>query len=95
MSQGLPVVGTRVGGIPELVEDGVNGLLVDVHRPDQLAGAIERLRADPALRLRMAAAALETARRNTVERQLAPLADRITRAFYAKRGARAGVPAAR
>jgi glycosyltransferase involved in cell wall biosynthesis len=93
MSQGLPVVGTRVGGIPELVEDGVNGLLVDVHRPDQLAGALLRLRADPDLRLRMAHAALETARRNTVERQLGPLADRISRAFYAKRAARAGVPA--
>lgn len=95
MSQGLPVVGTRVGGIPELIEDGVNGLLVDVHRPDQLAAALERLRADPALRLRMAAAALDTARRNTVERQLAPLADRITRAYDAKRGVRAGVASAR
>jgi glycosyltransferase involved in cell wall biosynthesis len=91
MSQGLPVVGTRVGGIPELVADGVNGLLVDVHRPDQLAAAFERLRGDPALRLRMASAALETARQHTVERQLAPLAERIARVFYAKRAARAAV----
>jgi glycosyltransferase involved in cell wall biosynthesis len=95
MSQGLPVIATRVGGIPELVEDGVNGLLVDVHRPDELAAAIASLRGEPALRLRMAAAALETARRNTVERQLAPLADRINRAFYAKRGARSGVAVVR
>lgn len=95
MSQGLPVVATRVGGIPELVLDGENGLLVDVHRPEQLAAALGRLQADPALRLRMAAAALETARRNTVERQLAPLADRIARAVYAKRAARAGVVEAR
>ena len=91
MSQGLPVVATRVGGIPELVADGVSGLLVDVHRPDQIAAAFERLRNDPALRLRMAEAALETARRNTVERQLAPRASRRTPGRSARRGARAGV----
>jgi glycosyltransferase involved in cell wall biosynthesis len=95
MSQGLPVVATRVGGIPELVEDGGNGILVGVHRPDELAAALRRLRDDPALRLRLAGAALETARRNTIERQLAPLADRIARASYAKRGARPSVAAAR
>ncbi len=93
MSQGLPVVGTRVGGIPELVRDGVTGLLVDVHRPDQLAAAFRRLRDDPALRLRMAAAALETARRNTLERQTGPLLERVTRAWTAKRVAGARAPA--
>ena len=94
MSQGVPVVGTRVGGIPELVEDGVSGFLVDVHRPDQLAAALARLQADPALRLRMAEAALRTARRNTLERQTAPLLERITRAWRAKRAPRDGrVPA--
>ena len=90
MSQGLPVVGTRVGGIPELVEDGVSGLLVDVRRPDQLAAALRRLRDDPALRLRMAEAALRTARRNTLERQTAPLFERITRTWRAKRAPRDG-----
>lgn len=95
MSQGLPVVATRVGGIPELVQDGVTGLLVDVRRPDRLAAALRALRDEPGLRARLAANALETARRNTVERQLAPLADRISRAFYARRAARAGAPAVR
>lgn len=94
MSQGLPVVGTRVGGIPELVRDGESGLLVGVHRPDELAAALLRLAGDPALRLRLAAGALETARRNTLERQTGPLVQRIARAVLEKRAARGGrVPA--
>ncbi len=43
MAAGRPVVATRVGGIPEYVEDGVTGLLVDPHAPQQLAGALLRL----------------------------------------------------
>jgi glycosyltransferase involved in cell wall biosynthesis len=94
MSQALPVVATRVGGIPELVEDGVSGLLVDVHRPDQLANAFRVLRARPELRRRMAEAALETARRNTLERQTKPLLERIARSWQAKRATRDGGAAA-
>lgn len=37
---GTPVVGCRVGGIPEMVEDGRNGWLVPPHRPDALAAAV-------------------------------------------------------
>jgi glycosyltransferase involved in cell wall biosynthesis len=48
MALGKPVVGTRAGGLPELVEDGETGLLVGVHRPEELAQAIERLLLDPA-----------------------------------------------
>ena len=40
--RGRGVVGSRVGGIPELVDDGVNGLLVDVGDVDRLADAIVR-----------------------------------------------------
>ena len=90
MSQGLPVIGTRVGGIPEIVEDGVSGLLVDVHRPDQIANAFRVLKERPELRLRMATAALETARRNTIQRQTKPLLERIAQVWEAKRAARGG-----
>lgn len=43
MASGIPVVATRVGGVPELIQDGVNGFLVDLGRSDQLFVAIERL----------------------------------------------------
>lgn len=53
---GTPVVGTRAGGIPEVIEHGRTGLLVKPHHPDELAAAIVRLLQDPALRARLGAA---------------------------------------
>ncbi len=46
MAMGLPVVATRVGGIPELVMDGVTGLLVEPRHPASLAEAIITLLTD-------------------------------------------------
>jgi colanic acid/amylovoran biosynthesis glycosyltransferase len=53
MATSLPVVATRIAGIPELVEDGVNGLLVPPARPDALADALASLAASPARRREM------------------------------------------
>lgn len=50
MAVGLPVVATRVGGVPELVADEETGLLVEPGDAPQLAAAIERCAADPELR---------------------------------------------
>ena len=50
---GKPVVVGRSGGAPETVEDGVTGFVVDAESPDDLAGAVLRLLADPALRKSM------------------------------------------
>ena len=47
MAAGLPVIGTRVGGIPELVVDGETGLLVEPERPEELAAALDSLAAAP------------------------------------------------
>jgi glycosyltransferase involved in cell wall biosynthesis len=52
-----PVVASRVGGIPDLVEDGLNGLLVEPGDTDGLAGAIVRLAGDRALAERLGAGA--------------------------------------
>jgi glycosyltransferase involved in cell wall biosynthesis len=54
MAAGTPVVSTRVSGIPELVEDGREGLLVPERDPRALARALARLLDDPALADRMA-----------------------------------------
>lgn len=48
-----PVIATRVGDIPAVVEDGVSGLLVDPDSPDALAAALVRLLTDPDLAQRM------------------------------------------
>ena len=48
MIVGVPLVATTVGGIPEVVEDGVTGLLVPPRDPAALAAAIARLLDDPA-----------------------------------------------
>jgi colanic acid/amylovoran biosynthesis glycosyltransferase len=56
MAVGTPVVTSRVSGIPELVEDGVSGLLTTPSRIDELVAALERLLRDPELRARLAAA---------------------------------------
>jgi glycosyltransferase involved in cell wall biosynthesis len=49
MAAGLPVVGSRVGGIPEMIVDGITGTLVPSRDPLALAGAIEALARDPDL----------------------------------------------
>ena len=48
MAIGVPVISTAVSGIPELIEDGCEGLIVLQKSADQLADALERLLADPA-----------------------------------------------
>ena len=53
MASGVPVVATRISGIPELITDGIDGLLVREHDPAALAGAIERLLRDPGLAARL------------------------------------------
>jgi len=52
-SQKLACVSTRVSGIPELIDDGATGLLVEPCAPASLAGALSRLIADPGLRSRL------------------------------------------
>jgi glycosyltransferase involved in cell wall biosynthesis len=57
MAAGLPVVATRTGGVPELVRDGEDGLLVPARSPDALAAALQRLARDPSRAEALGAAA--------------------------------------
>jgi len=56
-SQRLPCLSTTISGVPELIRDGENGLLVPPEDPQALATALERLIRDPALRARLGDAA--------------------------------------
>jgi glycosyltransferase involved in cell wall biosynthesis len=62
MVSGVPVVATRVGGIPEAVRDGVDGLLVPPADVPALAAAIESILGDGKLRDALTASAAERAR---------------------------------
>jgi glycosyltransferase involved in cell wall biosynthesis len=61
MASGLPVVATAVGGIPEIVDDAVTGLLVGVGEAQSLARALTRLLMDRKLNARLGASALARA----------------------------------
>jgi len=71
MAAGRPIVATRVGGIPEAIEDGVGGLLVPPGAPSDLAAAIARIAADRPLALRLGEAAKAASERFTAARMVA------------------------
>ena len=74
------IVATRAGGIPEIVEDGVNGLLVPPRDAASLAAAIVRAQTDDRLRQRLGGAGFARVReRFTVERMVD-----ATAAIYAR-----------
>jgi|SRR6187402_14593 len=64
MSAGLPVVASRIGGLPELVENGLNGFVFEPKDDGALAAGILKLANDEALRTRMGAAGRERALQN-------------------------------
>ena len=78
MACGIPVVSTPVGAIGEAVDDGVTGLLVAQRSAEALAAGLARLRDDPALRARFAAAARARAVRDF---GLDPMLDRMEAVF--------------
>lgn len=67
MACGLPVIATRIGGIPEFVDDGVEGFLVPPEDPAAIRTAVEKLMADPARHEEMSRRA-----RARMERQCSP-----------------------
>jgi glycosyltransferase involved in cell wall biosynthesis len=62
MAAGVAVIASRVGGIPELVEDGVEGLLVEPGSASSLAAALQSVQKDPTHAAKMGAAGLHRAR---------------------------------
>jgi glycosyltransferase involved in cell wall biosynthesis len=73
MSYGLPIIATRVGGIPELVREGTDGLLVDAGDIDALATALSTLAQNPAQRHRMGKAARDHVSQHFSDAAVLPL----------------------
>jgi glycosyltransferase involved in cell wall biosynthesis len=71
LAHGLPVLGTTVGSVPRVIQDGSNGLLVRPGDVEGLRFALRRLANDPASWRRMSDSARASARLYTLERQLA------------------------
>jgi glycosyltransferase involved in cell wall biosynthesis len=86
MAMRVPVVATDVGGPAEIVRDGVDGLLLAPRQPERWADVVERLLADPALRLEMGRKGRDRVRAEFgAERHVAALLD-----IYARLTAGAG-----
>lgn len=94
MTAGLPIVTTRVAGIPSLVTHGLNGWLVDVPGTEVLADAIARIVDDGALRRRLIANGYETARGFTLEAQAARMVSEVAARLRLTMKQPATVPAA-
>ena len=80
LAVGTPAIATAVGGVPEIVTHGENGLLVPPGDPAALAAAIRRFLADDALRARLTAAAAPSAERFSAERIYGRLEELLVRA---------------
>ena len=93
MAAGLAIVATRVGGIPEMVEDGRNGLLIDAGDEAALAMACTRVLADHELSTRLAATgSLVVSERFDLSRQAGRLRELYAELVADARGRRCGSP---
>jgi glycosyltransferase involved in cell wall biosynthesis len=92
MAAGVPVVCTPAAGAAELIQDGVNGLLVRQQDPSAYAAAVARLSEDVALRNRLARAALATAREHDWAHHAERLAEALRVAAASAKGS--GTPVA-
>ncbi len=84
MALGRPVVACRVGGTPEVVVDGQTGLLVSPGRPEELAGALERLLADPEQARAMGAAGRRRVREAFDFEQMVTKIEEVYRSLIAR-----------
>ena len=86
LASGTPVVATRVGGVPDVVTDGVDGFLVEPGDTDAASERLATLAGDPGLRARFGAAGSATARdRYSVDR-LVDDVDRLYRELLTSKG---------
>ncbi len=80
LAVGTPVIASAVGGVPEVVRDGENGLLVPAGDADALAGAIRRMLGDDELRAQLAAASAPSVESYSAERLLGQIEAELLKA---------------
>lgn len=85
MTFGCPSVSTAVGGIPEVVQNGVSGVLVPSHDPETLARHVESLIADPSKRKTLGEAARQRAREVFSAAAIVPKYEALYRRVCAER----------
>jgi glycosyltransferase involved in cell wall biosynthesis len=96
MEAGLPVVASRVGGLPDLIEDGVHGLLVPRRDPTTLAQALHALLRDPERRRAMGEAGRQRRREQfDFDVMVGRLEDLYERLYAGRRGRRTAARPAR
>lgn len=90
MAAGTPVVATAVGGPPEIIEDGVDGMLVPPREPELWADAVISVIEDRALRERMVSEGRRTATRFASDRHVAQVVEAYREVLSGKEGPAAG-----
>lgn len=79
MGHGLTVIATRVGAIPELLENNIDGILIEPRRVDQLCGALETLLRDPLMSQQMGVRAAQKIRDRFLPSNILPLIETVYR----------------
>ncbi len=85
MSAGLPVVSTSVGGIPEVIQNGMNGLMVPPENPEKLADALKKILIDREMAKKLGNEARNTVVRNYSMKIIAQTYSRVYSEIFTKR----------
>jgi glycosyltransferase involved in cell wall biosynthesis len=88
LASGTPVVATRVGGVPDVVGDGMNGFLFEPGATDEAAERLATLALDPALRTRLGEAGRVYVRERYAVERLVDDVDRLYRSLLVAKGIR-------
>ena len=88
LAAGRPVVATRVGGVPDVVQEGEDGFLVEPGATDELAERLAQLARDPALRERMGRTGRERVLPRYAVERLVDDVDRLYRSLLSEASVR-------
>jgi glycosyltransferase involved in cell wall biosynthesis len=77
MAKGLPLVLTKVGGIPDIIRNGQNGILISPKSSEEIAKAVKLLMKDKELRNKIIKGGYEFIKRHTAERQARKISNTI------------------